>query len=175
MKYIKTYEKYDSELYDPDNIYFKKLLVEFLQNNIPDDFKVSSSYYERGEDVNAIALMSVDARKGYAYRHDKPVLTIRLLRVNDKQLREVKIKPKLKVYIKTCYDIVGVDKYFVDIFTSFLCEVFKKYSYFNKERNCAHYPTRRNYEYYINKSDIDNIMEDLKEFEVYKNSLKYNL
>lgn len=181
MKYLKTFEKYDPDLYDPDNGYFKKLLINFLINNKPADFKVSPSFYERDEKDYAIALTNIDARKGYLYRQDKPVLTIRLLRVNDKKLRDQKTKPKLKISLKTCYDTTGIaNKDFVDIFILFLCDIFKKYSYFNKVQKYAYVnynSNKRNYEYYINTSDIDNIINNLNEFdfEAYKNMKKYNI
>ena len=171
MKYIKEFEIYDPNLKDPDNAYFQRLLIKFLNRIKTDDFTISTNFYERDNDKPAIALNSVDARKGYRYKEDKPVLTIRVLNVSDKQLRKEKTKPKFKILLKTFYDTTGItDQNFLNILIEFLNETFTKYSYWNIKRGSF-------YEYFINTSNVDNIENEFDnlDIELYKNMKKYNI
>jgi len=174
MKYIKTFENYYNTEYDSDN--FKKFLIKFLERVKNNNFTVATSFSERDEEESAIALKTVDIRKNYSFREDKPILTIRVLQVNDKKLRD-KLKTKFKIYIKTCYDTTGIaDQEFVDVLIEFLDIIFKKYSYWSKKNWCYNY-NKINYEYYINTSNINNIIKNLDDvdLELYKNIRKFNL
>ena len=173
MKYLKKFEKYNPNLKDPDNAYFQRCLFSFLNRIKTDDFALKSGYYEDGNAHPAIVLNIVDNRQGYRYRKDKPVLTIRVLQVTDKQLRNIKTKSKFKIYLNTFYDTTRVaDQIFLDALIEFLKTTFTKYSYWNKDR----YNSGK-YEYFIDTSNIDNIETELNDFdiEVYKNMKKFNI
>lgn len=172
MKYLKKFEKYDPNLKDPDNAYVQILIINFLNRIKTDDFAVKT-FYERDNDKEAIALNIVDNRQGYRYREDKPVLTIRVLQVTDKKLRNIKTKSKFKIYLNTFYDTTRVaDQIFLDALIEFLKTTFTKYSYWNNDR----YNSGK-YEYFIDTSNIDNIETELNDFdiEVYKSMKKFNI
>ena len=175
MKYLKKFEIYDPKLKDPDNAYFQRFLIKFLEKIKPGDFIIKTGFYERGEDGSAIALIIVDPRKGYYY--DKPVLTIRVLPVIDKKLKGIATKTKFKIYLKTNYDTHGIsDQYFLDILIEYLNKILRKYSYWNKIDHHNFYgKLKQDYQYFINTDNIDNIVDELNDFEIYLNSKKYNL
>ncbi len=174
MKYLKIFESFGDSKITND---LRLLLVKFLQKNITNDFLVTPYFNERGVNKGeALALNAILIRKNQIYNYPA-ALSIRILPVNDKQLRELPIKTKLKIHLKTCYDTSScADQEFLNILIAFLVSIFKMNSYFSKIYHHTIYgKLKQDYDFFINVSDIDNIMNDLKEFEIYKDTSKYNL
>ena len=171
MKYLKTFEGINSDL--------RYLLVDFLQKNKTNNFSVTPNLTVRDKKSEALSLNSTDARKNRSWLWDNNliVLSIRISPINDKQLRNAPIKTKLKINFNCAYDTTGVaDQNFLDILIEYLTIIFKKYSYFNKvSHHTYNGKLKQNYELFINVSDIDNIMKDLEDFEMYKDMRKYNI
>lgn len=170
MRYIKTYEEINTDL--------RVLLCNFLSKNIPTGVNLIRYHTERDMNKNtvALALKTFDERKNIPYRTSVDALVIEICPVNDKQLRKEKIKPKLKVTIIP-YRLDNLnEKDFISNLTKFIEDIFKKYSYFYK-RTPAYtgYNKLSTTDFYINTSDIENIMSDLEHFEMWVDTNKYNL
>ena len=160
MKYIKKFESIDKA-----SLHF--LLCNFLEKVKIDDFSVNRNYYN-----GAIAFMC-KYKSGRTTTY--PIFVIRLLPVNDKQLRDSEVKTKMKVFFDCCYDDSFVeDKQFISSLKDFISDTFKKYSYFNKQQICYNVGIR--YDFFIHVSDVEKIMNELNnDFEMYVDSKKYNL
>lgn len=174
MKYIHTFEQVNDDL--------KILLYNFLKKVTPPEIEIRNHYFDRyDKDINrnengsAIALKSFDSRKNMSYRTDVKVLVIDICPVNDKQLRKERHKTKMKITIIS-YDLINLNQSdFINELTVFIEEILKKYSYFYKRT-----PTYRNgkisvNDYFINTFDIENIKNDLEEFDTWSTAKKYNL
>lgn len=172
MKYIKTYEVIN----EPD-LYW--LLCKFLEKIKTDNFSIIKNFYERTEKKGvALAFLS-------KYKSDRDVyekaFTIRILQVNDKQLRDSDVKPKLKIHLNCGYDDTYLkDRPFIVSLEEFIISIFEKYSYFNKKRNMYLYSytqgNKFSYDFYINTSDIEKIINELNNnFEMFMDTKKYNL
>lgn len=171
MRYLKTYEQLNT------SSEVKDLLCRFLGKNIPTGVNLIWHNTERDMNKNTVslALKTYDIRKNISYRDSVKALVIEICPVNDKQLRPERIKSKLKISILP-YALLNLhEKEFISKITEFIEDVFKKYSYFYKRTPTYKYDRLSINDYYINTSDIDNIMNDLKDFEIWSDTNKYNL
>lgn len=162
MKYIKAYEKIGN-VETASNLYSE--LVRFLRKIKEPDYFVVENFFERGMRNKGLAL-SVQHKDRWGPR---TVFTIRIMEVSDNKLKELSIKPKLKILIDyhVYNDIFGLFLF------NFISDAFRKYSYFNKKHNLYTHSTE---DFFINTIDISNIINELnEEYEIYVNVNKYNL
>ena len=167
MKYIKKYESIDKS-----SLHF--LLCNFLEKIKIGDFSVNRNYYQRGEKHGVAIAFMCKYKSSKTTTH--PVFVIRLLPVNEKQLRDSDVKTKMKVFIDCCYDAYVEDTQFLSSLKDFIVDTFKKYSYFNKKQICYNVAVSFRYDFFIHVSDVEKIMNELNnDFEMYVDSKKYNL
>lgn len=163
MRYIKTFEG----LVDKP-IFLRLLLVKFLSKTITSpNLLIHTNLRDRNQ-LDYVEYITIK---------DKRYNTIFQLNTNylkDKKSKSdsVKHKQKIRVQLVTYYSKpVESDKEFVSLLEEFIIDVFTKHSFFVKKyyRNDCH-------DFYINTSDIDNIMNELNtDFEYYQSMKKYNL
>ena len=180
MKYIKLFE----ELKNSDLFILKNHICTFLENiklETSREFRmaVDRSYYDRFDKHN---LNSLALRATYGYtkfgRTDDQLLTVKINNVQDKKQKEN--STKFKITFDFCYDsnrdtaARRSTKDFMDGLLYFTTIIFNKYKYYVKKNP---YPENKQLTYFINSSDIQNIIQDLtkENFEFIVNAKKYNL
>jgi len=167
MKYIRLFEEIEN-VKTISNLHYE--LALFLRKFETDEYHVISNFYERGE-KNGVAL-------AFQYKGKKwgpqTIFSIRITEVSDNKLKELLIKPKLKIKIDYYESVTRyVDDGFGFLLRDFISEIFKKYSYFNKF--IKQYANKIG-NFYINIKDIQNIVNELNEnFELFISTKKYNL
>ena len=169
MKYIKTYEDVKSE----SDLHF--ILCNFLEKIDKSKFKVNHVIYEKGKNYGrSLSFEIIKQGRNTSFWGEKltRAFTLRITPVNDKKLRSESIKPKIKILLDSIY---YTDDDTALTLIDFMTEIFKKYSYFNKKLVSFNNNKNGKYEFYINTSDIENIENDLKDFEFFISSNKYNL
>lgn len=161
MKYIKIYENFQI-----DKIYkiyqkFKTELGNILNEYKPMNWKLDYSYQD-----SSMKNVGLSIKHCKNYHND---LIIKFFEVSDKKQRDKEIPEKMKIEIE-CREKSLTD--ITDIF-DILKNTMKKYSYFSKDHKIIYWNCS---DFYIKTSDMDNILNDLKNnFEIYKDTKKYNL
>jgi len=172
MKYIQTYEQLNIDL--RASLY--KLLKRISPSDIHIDYYTNNRFdKDIGKNDSALVLRTFDIRKNISYREDINALVINISQVNDKQLRKERNKPKMKISVIP-YDIKNSsEKEFITNLTEFIVKTLKTYSYFNKTK-ITHMNNKLSInDYYINTSDVENILRDLEELDLWLTTKKYNL
>jgi hypothetical protein len=167
MKYIKTFENKELNLH--------LMMCDFLSKINDKEYLVTRFFYYRGmTEGNTLAFKRYE---NYPRENTYPIFSITFKDVNDTKLRGVANKPKMKVIVNYEYDMAGVkDVQFVSMLKDFIVDVFTKYSYFHKKRDKYYRKDFCSHDFYINTSEISNIMNDFEnEFDFYVNTRKYNL
>jgi hypothetical protein len=141
-------------------------------------YSVNRNYYERGEKKGiALSFQERTPKSGiYGGPTRTTIFTIRISNVKDKQLRAKPIE-KIKVNVDYGFDSSQmIDKILVESIKEFIVKTLEKYSYFNKKTPNWSNKQYVNYDFYVNISNVDNIMNDLNnDFQFYMDSKKYNL
>lgn len=166
MKYVKTYEELTTNLKDTSSLTI--LLYNFLSNILPDN-KIDKIYRRIGHKPFAeiLKIKTYDARKNLQYRDFLDAFSIECSNLKDKKMKTDENKLKISLLIDDYNIRVSDNSEIIINLIIFLKEVFEKYSYLYKKSGKS--------EYFIKTNDINNIMNDLKEFETWINAKKYNI
>jgi len=169
MKYIRLFEQNKNQL--------KKEITNWLSRIKPNDnYKVKSEHFIRGEQ-NGITMMFDTSRATYYGGY--PLFVIRISEVSDKKQKELKIKTKLKIQLDYRFATQSSSKEFDDDFVThlkdFMKDIFTKYSYFNKKIPNYYSSGMSGYDIFINVNDIENIVSEFDNFNIYIDSKKYNI
>jgi hypothetical protein len=142
------------KIFESNNLDLHNFMCDFLSKIDNKKYNVSRYYHTIPK------TLSFHKYSNYHY----PIFTIAFENVNDKKLVYIVDKPKFKMTL----DFNQFDDIDVSILKDFILDIFTKYSYFNSKNFSK-------YEFYINKTEIVNIMREINEFEIYQSIKKYNL
>ena len=169
MKYIKTFE----EIKTIDDLHL--IICNFLVKIDPSKFKVKRAFYEKGKTGRSLSFEIIKQGRNTDFWGEElsTVFTIRIHTVTDKKLINEKIKTKIKIVLDSIH--MHNDKDTVPVVIDFLKNIFKKYSYFQQDIVNFNNNENGKYEYFINTLNINNIENDLNDFESIITANKYNL
>jgi len=169
---MKSYKQFNEKIVINDNDIIKityKLhneLCVFLEDNKGTEYSVSPKF---NNDITALSFDKISSKWS-----SSTLFVIKMSFVNDNKLKNDQLKTKFKLTIDTSYTNTKNDEFVFNLI-KYLNEIFKSHSYFNKSDK--HYNHGYNYTFFINTSEIDNIIEDLNidNFKIFNDSNKYNL